>query len=336
MTPRDGQGFKEEVSPTPGDGRSGPGATPLPATSLIIPSRNRPLILADTVASILQGDELPTELIIVDQSDEPHPELTRLAADGPCEIRYCWSRSIGSSRARNEGIESARYDILVFTDDDMHVTASWFGTLVRALIAAGRRAVVTGQVRPAEVREGGFVPSTVVHQEPIVYEGRIWADVLYPPSMAMYASLFDAVGKFDLRLGPGTAFATAEDNDLAFRALEAGYRIHYVPESVVYHRAWRTSRDYLPLKWRYAHGQGAFYAKHASLRDRYMLWRLIHDVRLRVGRCIRLAVRDPRRAAGQLVSIAGELVGFTEWLVRRPKSPMTPTAPAAVTHRRGG
>lgn len=296
------------------------GPAPLPPTSLVIPSRNRPAILADTVASILQGDEVPTELIIIDQSDEPHPALARLTTERPCEIRYSWSRTLGSSRARNEGIEMAKHDILVFTDDDMLVTASWFGTLVRALVAAGPRAVVTGQVRPAEVREGGFVPSTVVHQEPIVYRGRIWADVLYPPSMAMYASLFEVVGKFDLRLGPGTAFATAEDNDLAFRALEAGYHIHYVPDSVVYHRAWRTARDYLPLKWRYAHGQGAFYAKHASLRDRYMLWRLVHDVRLRAGRCVRLVVRDPRRAAGQLVSIAGELAGFAEWLVRRPKS----------------
>ncbi len=292
----------------------------LPPTSLIIPSRNRPAILADTVASILQGDEVPTELVIIDQSDVAHPELARLTTDRPCDVRYHWSRSLGVSRARNDGIRAARHDILVFTDDDMLVTPTWLGTLVRALVAAGPRAVVTGQVRPAEVREGGFVPSTIVDPNPAVYQGRIWADVLYPPSMAMYAAVFEAVGTFDLRLGFGTGFVTAEDNDLAFRILEAGYRIHYVPEAVVYHRAWRSSRDYLPLKWRYARGQGAFYAKHVSLRDRYMFWRLVHDVRLRAGRCVRLLARDPRRAAGQVVSIAGELSGFAEWLVRRPKA----------------
>jgi hypothetical protein len=32
-----------------------------------------------------------------------------------------------------------------------------------------------------------------------------------------------------------------------------------------------------------------------------------------------LLVRDPRRAAGQIVSIAGVLTGFAEWVVRRPK-----------------
>ena len=37
----------------------------LPPTSLIICSRNRPALLRKTVESVLQGDEVPTELIIV-------------------------------------------------------------------------------------------------------------------------------------------------------------------------------------------------------------------------------------------------------------------------------
>lgn len=293
----------------------------LPSTSLIIPTRNRPAILADTVASILDGDDVPTELIIIDQSDARHPQLPALETERPCTVRYCWSPAVGVSRARNEGIAAAQHDILAFTDDDVLVEPTWFGELVGALLDAGPSAVVTGQVRPAEDRAGGFVPSTVVDEEPVVYEGRIGVDILYPPNMALRRSVLDRVGLFDLRLGPGARFPAAEDNDLAFRILEAGYRIHYVPDPIVHHRAWRSDRDYLPLKWKYARGQGGFYAKHFSLRERYMFWRLVTEVRLRSGRLLRLLPADRRRASGQLVSILGVVSAFAEWLLTRPGEP---------------
>lgn len=292
----------------------------LPAASIIIPSRNRPDILADTVASILRGDEVPAELIIIDQSDAPHPMLSGLVSDRPCEVRYRWARAEGVSRARNEGIAAASHDILVFTDDDTLVAPDWFGAIVRALVDSGPGTVVTGQVRPSEDAGSGVVPSTAVHDDPIVYEGRVGVDILFSGNMAMYRTVLEDVGPFDLRLGGGARFPTAEDNDLGFRILEAGYRIRYVPEPVVYHRAWRGPADYLPLKWRYSRGQGAFYAKHFDLRDRYMMWRLVTEVRVRASRLLRLARTDRRRAAGQLVSIAGVLAGFTEWLLTRPRA----------------
>src|SRR5512145_1379429 len=109
-------------------GRSG---TPLnlPATSLIICSRNRPDLLTELVASILQGEEVPTELIVVDDSDSPNVRLQSLVTDRPCEICYLWSRSVGLSRANNTGIATARYDLIVFTQDDVLVTRTWFGKL---------------------------------------------------------------------------------------------------------------------------------------------------------------------------------------------------------------
>jgi len=136
----------------------------------------------------------------------------------------------------------------------------------------------------------------------------------------MYRSLIDSVGDFDVRLGAGTHFAGSEDNDFAFRLLEAGHRIVYVPEAVVYHRAWRPASAYFPLRWNYGRGQGAFYGKHFNLRDRYMLWRLAHEILQRTGRFVLLLPSDPRRAAGQMVCVAGVLSGFAEWLLTRPRA----------------
>ena len=200
----------------------------------MICSRNRPKLLFETVESVLRGEDVPTEIIIVDQSGAPHPELSRMKTERSCEIRYIHSKSVGVGAGRNLGIASSRKEILFFIDDDMFVAPDWFNNLLLGVIQAGRRTVVTGQVLPAESEvPGGVAPSTKADQEPAVYQGRIGKDVLFSGNMGAYRSIFDEVGNFDERLGPGTAFPAAEDNDLGFRLLELGYRIYYLPDAIV-------------------------------------------------------------------------------------------------------
>src|SRR4051812_6158183 len=113
-------------------------------SSLIICSRNRPRLLLDTVESVLAGDDLPAEIVIVDQGDEKHVELARLGITDGCDVRYLWCPSRGLSRARNEGAAAARHEILVYCDDDMWATPSWFGTVVRTLKQEGKGTAVSG------------------------------------------------------------------------------------------------------------------------------------------------------------------------------------------------
>lgn len=293
----------------------------LPATSLTICSRNRPILLLETVESVLQGDEVPTEIIIFDQSDTPHPTLETLEQDQTCKIRYLWTCSVGVGRARNAAISAAQHDILALTDDDMFVTPTWFGTLIRALLRAGPRSVVTGQVRSAEAEmPDAFAPSTKVEADPVVYEGRIGKDILFTGNMAMYRSAINDIGTFDERLGTGARFPAAYDNDFGFRLLEAGYRILYVPEAVVYHRAWRSERDYIRLRWCYGRGQGGFYAKHLSLRDPHMLQRLGSTI---VNHTLRFPIRlwcQRRIAYGDAIYVLGLLSGVSEWLMTQRKT----------------
>ncbi|HEX5690179.1 MAG TPA: glycosyltransferase, partial [Roseiflexaceae bacterium] len=266
-----------------------PAANNLPASSLLICSRNRPQLLLESVESVLSGDAVPTELLIMDQSDRPHPILQNYHTERPCEVRYVPVRVVGECPSKNIGMRLARYDILVFTDDDILATPGWFGALVRALEAAGPRGVVTGQVFPTEpASPGGFAPTKKVDPRPAIYQGRVGEDVLFPMNMAMYRSAIETVGDFDERFGAGGPFHGAEDNDLGYRLLEAGYRIHYVPEAGLYHRAWRGAQDYVRTRWIYGYCQGAFYAKYLSLRDPYMLRRMAWDL-------FRHAKRLPRR-----------------------------------------
>jgi GT2 family glycosyltransferase len=252
----------------------------LPPSSLVICSRNRPKLLFETVESVLRGEEVPTEIIVVDQSDKPHPELSTMKTERPCEIRYIHSKTVGVGAGRNKGITSSRNDVLIFMDDDMFVEPDWLKNLIQAVIKAGPCGVVTGQVLAGESEvPRGKAPSIKRDQQPAVYKGRIGNDVLYTGNMGAYRSVFDEVGVFDERLGPGTSFPAAEDNDFGFRLLEQGYSICYVPQAIVFHRAWRSQRENLSLEWRYGVGRGAYYAKHMNWRDPYMFFRMIRDMK---------------------------------------------------------
>jgi GT2 family glycosyltransferase len=281
---------------------------------LIVCSRNRAEFLEAAVGSLLAGDELPAELVIVDQSDVPNERLgARAAADS--RLRYIWSETTGLCRASNLAVAAARHDLLVFTHDDVQVTAHWFGAMVRALLAAGPQAVVTGRVLPSVPETpGAFAPSTQVDETPRVVEGRSGIDILHPMNMAMFRQAVERAGGFDERIGPGTAYPGGEDHDFEFRLRAAGYRIVYAPEAVLYHRAWRAADEYLPLRWRYGRGQGAYYAKHLHWRDWWMLKRLRWDTGHRGKRFVALLPRQPKSAAGEMLFLLGTFAGIAEWL----------------------
>jgi GT2 family glycosyltransferase len=290
----------------------------LPPTSLVICSRNRPKLLFETTQSILRGQDVPTEMLIIDQSNEPHDELSMMKTHRGCEIRYIHSGIVGVGASRNVGIRSSRNEILIFIDDDMFVEPDWFTKLVQAVIKAGPCGVVTGQVLAGESEvSGGTAPSVQKDQQSAIYKGRIEKDVLYTGNMGAYRSVFGQVGLFDERLGPGTSFPAAEDNDLGYRLLERGYSICYAPEAIVYHRAWRSERETLTLVWRYGVGRGAYYAKHMSWHDSYMFSRMFRDVKRNVVTFLGDVLRRRQLRYDYLITAFGILYGVLRWRVNQ-------------------
>lgn len=302
--------------------RQGAAALPLPATTVIICSRNRPQLLIDVVESVLNGETVPGELIIIDQSDKINRALETLSTDRACSIHYVWSNEKGLSRANNQGIALATSELIAFTHDDVYVDPDWHTALMQALVEAGPRGVVTGQVRVgAEEVPGGFQLTQKVQQEGAVYKGRINKDVLYPLNMAMYRAAALEIGGFDVRLGPGTAYPAAEDNDFGFRLLEAGYKIIYVPKAIVEHRSFREEKTFLPLRWSYGLGRGAFYAKHLKLKgDTYILRRMVGDVKTHLVLFFVKFRHERTKALGDAVLAGGIIYGAFKWLMTQRKT----------------
>lgn len=294
----------------------------LPPTSLILCSRNRPNLLQQAIEAILAGDEVPTEIIVIDDSDFRHGMLETLCTTRETEMRYCWTHSRGLSRANNEGIALAHCDIVVFTQDDVVVTKTWLGNIVRSLPAMSQRTVVTGRVQPTEAEvAGGFALSNKTEARHMVYQGHVNEDVLYFQNMAMYRSVWHEIGPFDERLGPGTPFPSSEDADYCLRLLKAGYSIAYIPGAVVCHRMWREKKTYLPLRWAYGVARGGYYAKYISRHDRYGADRLMRDIRIHLVAVPWSLWSDRQKARGDIVLVLGLLFGVLRWKITERKLP---------------
>ena len=92
-----------------------------PAVAVVIPVRNRPALLAETLDSLRAQSLRDWEAVVVDDGSAP-AELaaTRAAAASDERIR-CWSRSTlpaGAAACRNLGVEATRAPLVVFLDSD--------------------------------------------------------------------------------------------------------------------------------------------------------------------------------------------------------------------------
>lgn len=96
--------------------------------SVVICTRNRAELLADTVRSVL-ADSSPSrdELIVVDNGSTD--TTAQVASDFP--VRHVWEPQPGHSRARNAGIRAASAEVVVFTDDDVRVANGWCDAMIR-------------------------------------------------------------------------------------------------------------------------------------------------------------------------------------------------------------
>jgi GT2 family glycosyltransferase len=285
------------------------------AASVLICTRNRPQLLTDTLRSVLAADPLPGEVVIVDQSDEVNATAAGLRQAG-CAVRYFHSPTVGASRARNEGLRLAERDWVVLLDDDMLVERAWLTTLLAGLPAA-EMPIATGNVLPAppEGAAGVIPPAALVQRDEGTFRGRQQADVIPGANVALPRASALAVGGYDERLGPGTRFPAAEDNDFGHRLMLLGCEVHHVPAAVTLHRAWRSRSELVRLRWAYGRGKGAFYAKHAGLRDRWMVRRALADLGRRLRRAFTSLPRAPKETAAEAISIAAILVGGADWFV---------------------
>lgn len=175
----------------------------------------------------------------VDYIREWHPEIEVI----------CLDKNYGFAEGYNKGLANINAEYFVIVNSDVQVTDNWLDPILATMRSNPEIAVAQPKIMSLEHKDtfeyagaaGGFMD---VLNYPFC-RGRIFetvekdenqyndaADIFWASGAAMVirSSLMKSIGGFDKDF-----FAHQEEIDLCWRIKNAGYRICYVPDSVVYH-----------------------------------------------------------------------------------------------------
>ncbi len=238
-----------------------------PKVSVIIPTYLREECLVNTLQSLLSQHEPPDEIVVVDQTPQHIPWVESSLEDLQLQGKVHWVRQevANASMARNRGAAEARFEILLYLEDDIIPSP----TLVRdhrRYYESNSIDVVAGQVFsgpkgmpldfPVDQRDklARFLPGSAPRRVRWIMGGNfsVRRDVL-----------LESDG-FDENFAPPGYY---EENDLAERLAKANHTIVADPELWIIHLAvqsggHRLVRDRFP-RWHVSLGLFIFAFRHA-------------------------------------------------------------------------
>ena len=225
---------------------------PAPLVSIIVPTRDRWMLLAACAEGVLTKTDYPNlEFIVVDNgSVEPATETLFQTLSADPRVRILRRPGpFNYSALNNDAAEAARGEILVLLNNDIEVIEShWLAEMVSqavrpnvgavgarllypdgslqhggVILGVGRDTRVAGHIHPGAAREdNGYFGCLHVARN---------VSAVTAACLAMRKSVFDEVGGLDADHLP-VAF---NDVDLCLKVREAGYDIVWTPHAELYH-----------------------------------------------------------------------------------------------------
>lgn len=252
-----------------------------PSLSIIIATKGREQGLQKLFQSIKYleyREQIQPEILVVNNADDGPPErrVRELveSLNGEIGNLQCLRDHDGipprpKCRGHNLAIHASRGSILAFIDDDVELTPGWLTATLEFF-----------RTKPYVAMQGAILmPPSVRNDKEFL---RIWnryrtipyidygdrMDEIYTltgPNMAIRREIFDEIGLFDERLGPG-ASGMSEDVEFAQRIVKHRGRIGYEPKAVVYHEAdWDRLTDAFFRKWHEQQGRSRLLYKNSSI-----------------------------------------------------------------------
>ncbi len=225
--------------------------------SVVIPSWNGKALLADCLPSLYAQTYTDFEIIVVDNGSEDGT-VDWLKTNHPGVIPVVLEKNTGFTGGVNAGISVARGELIVLLNNDTVTDPTWLESLDRAAAANPEYSLFTSKVLLMHDRVrldtagDGFTIAGFGYK--IGWMERDGSKFSSPQQVfgasgcaAMYRRVvFDTIGLFDVDF-----FAFAEDLDISFRALLAGFKCLFVPDARVYHQVRATAPSSLTLKLYY-------------------------------------------------------------------------------------
>ncbi len=216
--------------------------------TIIIPTKNRVNVLRQLLDSIERLDTIDgivPEIIVADNNseDDTYEHVNSKAGCFRVPVRTLKVTRPGKSAAINDALKLATGDVVAFLDDDVVVDKNWLAA-VDSFFRSGKYPVGQGIIRlPSPEKDDPEILQLLDRYRTIPrLEYKKKLKTTYSLNGANFFGLrkvFDQIGGFDERLGPG-ASGRSEDVDFARRLTQANITIGYVPEAIVYHRVDRT------------------------------------------------------------------------------------------------
>jgi GT2 family glycosyltransferase len=215
-----------------------PGA---PRLSVVVPTRERPDALAETLAALDAQDCDPraVEVVVVDNAPSGATAAALAGRAGRLPLRAIVEAAPGPAAARNAGLAAARAPVVLFLGDDTRPAARDLLAAHLALHAADPRpaAAVLGRIAWRPDRPVTAFMHWLEHGGPqfdfdALAPGPVRpARSLYTPHVSLKVAALAHVGGFDARF----PFAAVEDVELGLRLERAGLELVYHPELLVEH-----------------------------------------------------------------------------------------------------
>ncbi|MBU4190017.1 MAG: glycosyltransferase [Candidatus Thermoplasmatota archaeon] len=222
--------------------------------SIVITTKNAEKYMKDLLDSLIFQAQKPYEIIFVDaESQDKTREIV-----GDYAKRYDFIKlyvKAGTKAAgRNEGINVANGDIIVFIDADCIANALWIREINNSFEEGAD--IVAGKTIKFGV--GGFsdLPRVAIYHKNV--------DITYPScNLAYKKEILEKIGGFD------PWFIEAEDVDLNFNAIEHGYKLTYNEDALVYHRARETLFGFIKQSFWYGFSRKQLTLKRGRLWSKY-------------------------------------------------------------------
>lgn len=245
---------------------------PEPGVTVVVPTVDREEFLLNTVADLIAQKHRPLEILIVDQSERTSPAMHSLAGAHATVVTYRRVPFRGSAKARNYGWQHARYDAVVFVDDDIRCGPDLVSEHLRSLLMRGVGLVAGGIDAPGERPDlgpptGRFVAWTATPKTGFGSAGEFDIDHVQECNFSAWRHAFQKVGGIDEAFDVPAALY--EGTDLSLRAKSAGFRVCFNGNARLLHlaapRGGNRVFDTKRYVWGLAHNR-------AIVISRYLKW----------------------------------------------------------------
>lgn len=226
-----------------------------PAATVVVPSRDRPVALAECLRTLEAQEGVEFDVVVVDDASVDAGAVARVVGRST-RARLLVGDGRGPAAARNRGAADASADIVCFTDDDCRPRPGWVAALVDRL---GR---VPGAAAAAGPTHNGRADDVVAAAAQVV-TNHLMDTSLDPCSgrLGFAPTSNVAVRTEVLRALPfdeDFPLAAGEDRDWCARLQARGDALVHAPDAVVDHHPDLDLRGFWRQQVRYGRGAARF------------------------------------------------------------------------------